>query len=83
MFTFWGNSQPNDRNGSMSGCVAMNGKTFTYSRSSTGGYWFDLECNLTYPALCQQTSKKPPKIENKYPGICPVSPLTKLFKPLK
>ena len=37
-----------------------------------GGYWYELACDGTYPALCQQTTKKPPENVTTYPGICTV-----------
>ncbi|XP_076824515.1 macrophage mannose receptor 1-like [Clavelina lepadiformis] len=70
LFTQWGSGQPSSSNGTGSGCTAMDGKALT-SRRRRGGYWYDLQCNYTFQALCQQTSKKPPANITTYPGICP------------
>jgi len=69
-YTIWAPKQPNDNNGTLSGCAAMDGKTIRREMKK-GGYWYDLECNRTLPALCQITSRKPPANKTSYPGRCP------------
>ena len=69
LYTHWGDRQPLS-NGSTSGCVAIDGNTLQ-SRDRNGGYWYDLQCNNSFPALCQQTKNLPPATAT-YPGICPV-----------
>nr|CAB3263945.1 macrophage mannose receptor 1 [Phallusia mammillata] len=70
VYTNWGRDQPNDNNGTNSGCVAMSGQTVR-TQMRRGGFWYDLACNSTYPALCQQTNKQPPKNLTMYDGRCP------------
>nr|XP_002120905.3 macrophage mannose receptor 1 isoform X2 [Ciona intestinalis] len=70
-FTNWGDHEPSDSNGTTSGCIAMDGQV----KSARGmqGFWYDVQCNYTLPALCRKTDKKPPANVTNYEGHCPGS----------
>jgi len=68
-FTNWGPYQPNDENGTSSGCVVIDGKT----DGNEAGFWYNIQCGLKFPALCQKTDKIAPKISSEHQGACPNS----------
>uniref|UniRef100_F6TGD6 C-type mannose receptor 2 n=1 Tax=Ciona intestinalis TaxID=7719 RepID=F6TGD6_CIOIN len=72
-FTNWGDHEPSDSNGTTSGCIAMDGQ----------GFWYDVQCNYTLPALCRKTDKKPPANVTNYEGHCPVSLLQSNWVPFQ
>ena len=70
----WGPNQPTFKNGTKAKCGAFDG-TDTIERSGPEdkkyGYWYNVNCDTKFQALCQKTSKIAPPLSEYESYSCP------------